>query len=92
MRINSEWLIVELLSPLVKMITGFFDRSLWPAVFRWAVYCGLAANFGNTVGPAPTEEYPRRNESFYSQVVWLIILKYNCHTVPVKLLFILSRL
>ena len=56
----------------MKIITGFFDHSLWPTVFRWAVDRGLAANFGNTVRPAPTEEYPRRMGLFYLQVVvWL---------------------
>jgi hypothetical protein len=59
-RINSEWLIVELLSLIVKILIGFSNHNLWPTVFRWAVYCGLFAQFGNTVGPAPTEEYPRR--------------------------------
>ena len=60
MIIDSEWLIVELLSLIVKILIGFFNHNLWPTVFCWAVYCGQFAHFGNIVGPAPTEEDPRR--------------------------------
>ena len=62
MRINvcSGWLLSSFHIQWRCLLVLCFAHSLWPTAFRWAVNHGLAFNFGNTVLPAPTEQYPRR--------------------------------